>query len=68
MKYLITTKQEWEDAAIELGGVFDTAEEAVNHALQEWGTPSKELLLIPIAKVLEVDQQFIYNDFKGEAK
>lgn len=68
MKYLITTKQEWADAALEMGCVFDTPEEAVNHAVQDWGTPIKELLVIPIDKVLEVDQQINYTDFKGEVK
>lgn len=65
MKYMVTTKEEWEDATTDLGNVFDTPEEAVEHAVQQWGSRVEELLVLHVVKAVEVKQNIEYVDYKG---
>ena len=68
MKYLITTKQEWDDEVTSLGSVFNTLEEAIERGREDYGVSLSELLVIPIDKVMEVDQKITCVEYKGEVK
>jgi hypothetical protein len=66
MKYLITTKEEWEDEATSLGCVFNTPEEAVEAATRDWGSRINELIILHVDKVVEVKQSLEFSDYKGQ--
>jgi hypothetical protein len=68
MKYMIITKDEWEDSVTNLGTVYDDKEEAVQHGLEEWGGRSNDLLLVEISGVQEVVCKVEYNEYKGDVK
>ena len=66
MKYIVTTKQEWEDECTSLGSVFNTPEEAIEAGTRDWGCSINELIIIPVDKVVEVKQNLEFTDYKGQ--
>lgn len=67
MKYIVTTKEEWQDETTSLGSVFNTPEEAVEAATRDWGNRVDELIVLHVVKAVEVKQSLEFSDYKGQA-
>lgn len=56
-RYMVVSKEEWEDNVTDLGVLYDNKQEAVDHAIEEWGSRVGEMLLVEISQVYHIEHE-----------